>query len=68
MTVRFFLYVLFATSHSNHIKFSAHLKACYSKLDISGLPQCYPIPEKQKSNPESDSNIKSLSLEDIEAF
>lgn len=32
------------------------------------MPQCYPIPEKQKSNPESDSNIKSLSLEDIEAF
>lgn len=27
MTVRFFLYVLFATSHSNHIKFSAHLKS-----------------------------------------
>ncbi|WP_151826786.1 cryptochrome/photolyase family protein [Acinetobacter oleivorans] len=48
--------------------FGAFKKACYSKLDISGLPQCYPIPEKQKANPESDSNIKSLSLEDIEAF
>jgi deoxyribodipyrimidine photo-lyase len=48
--------------------FGAFKKACYSKLDISGLPQCYPIPEKQKANPESDSNIKSLSLEDIEVF
>jgi deoxyribodipyrimidine photo-lyase len=48
--------------------FGAFKKACYSKLDISSLPQCYPIPEKQKANPESDSNIKSLSLEDIEVF
>lgn len=48
--------------------FGAFKKACYSKLDISGLPQCYPIPEKQKAKPKSDSNIKSLSLEDIEAF
>lgn len=48
--------------------FGAFKKACYSKLDISGLPQCYPIPKKQKAKPESDSNIKSLSLEDIEAF
>lgn len=48
--------------------FGAFKKACYSKLDISGLPQCYPIPEKQKAKPEPDSNIKSLSLEDIEAF
>ncbi|MFV5629804.1 cryptochrome/photolyase family protein [Acinetobacter oleivorans] len=48
--------------------FGAFKKACYSKLDISGLPQCYPIPEKQKAKPEPDSNIKSLSLEDIEIF
>ena len=46
--------------------FGAFKKACYSKLDISGLPQCYPIPEKQKAKPEPDSNIKSLSLEDVE--
>lgn len=48
--------------------FSAFKKACYSKLDISGLPQCYPIPEKQNTYPQSFSNIKSLDLEDIEAF
>jgi len=48
--------------------FGAFKKACYSKLDISGLPQCYPIPEKQTANPEPDLNIKSLGLEDIEAF
>ena len=46
--------------------FGAFKKACYSKLDISGLPQCYPIPEKQKAKPEPDSNIKILSLEDVE--
>ncbi|NUF23383.1 deoxyribodipyrimidine photo-lyase, partial [Acinetobacter oleivorans] len=48
--------------------FGAFKKACYSKLDISGLPQCYPIPEKQKAKPEPDSNIKILSLEDVEKF
>ena len=48
--------------------FSAFKKACYSKLDISGLPQCYPIPEKQNAYPQSFSNIKSLGLEDIQAF
>jgi deoxyribodipyrimidine photo-lyase len=48
--------------------FSAFKKACYSKLDISGLPQCYPIPEKQKAYPQPYSTIKSLTLEDVEAF
>ncbi|VAX43801.1 Deoxyribodipyrimidine photo-lyase [Acinetobacter calcoaceticus] len=48
--------------------FSAFKKACYSKLDISGLPQCYPVPEKQNAYPQSFSNIKSLDLEEIEAF
>ncbi|AMX20320.1 Deoxyribodipyrimidine photo-lyase [Acinetobacter pittii] len=48
--------------------FGAFKKACYSKLDISGLPQCYPTPEKQSSYPASFSKINSLTLEDIEAF
>lgn len=48
--------------------FGAFKKACYSKLDISGLPQCYPIPEKQSGYPASFSKINSLTLEDIEAF
>ncbi|MDU6160389.1 deoxyribodipyrimidine photo-lyase [Acinetobacter pittii] len=48
--------------------FGAFKKACYSKLDISGLPQCYPIPEKQNGYPTSFSQINSLTLEDIEAF
>lgn len=48
--------------------FGAFKKACYSKLVISGLPQCYPIPEKQSSYPTSFSQINSLTLEDIEAF
>lgn len=48
--------------------FGAFKKACYSKLEISGLPQCYPIPEKQNAYPQSFSNIKSLGLEDIQAF
>lgn len=48
--------------------FGAFKKSCYSKLDISGLPQCYPIPEKQSSYPASFSKISSLTLEDIEAF
>ncbi len=48
--------------------FGAFKKACYSKLDLSGLPQCYPIPEKQSSYPASFSKINSLTLEDIEAF
>ncbi len=37
-------------------------------MDISGLPQCYPIPEKQNAYPTSCSKINSLTLEDIEAF
>jgi deoxyribodipyrimidine photo-lyase len=48
--------------------FGAFKKACYSKLDISGLPQCYPIPEKQSGYPTSFSQINSLTLKDIEAF
>ncbi|MFW6743175.1 cryptochrome/photolyase family protein [Acinetobacter pittii] len=48
--------------------FGAFKKACYSKLDISGLPQCYPTPEKQSAYPTSFSKINSLTLEDIEAF
>lgn len=48
--------------------FGAFKKACYSKLDISGLPQCYPIPEKQKGYPTSFSKINSLTLEDIKAL
>lgn len=48
--------------------FGAFKKACYSKLDISGLPLCYPIPEKQNGYPASFSKINSLTLEDIEAF
>ncbi|WP_202742997.1 cryptochrome/photolyase family protein [Acinetobacter calcoaceticus] len=48
--------------------FSAFKKACYSKLDISGLPQCYPIPEKQNAYPQSFSNIKNLDLEEIEVL
>ncbi|MCT9189309.1 deoxyribodipyrimidine photo-lyase, partial [Acinetobacter baumannii] len=47
--------------------FGAFKKACYSKLDISGLPQCYPTPEKQNDYPTSFSQITSLTLENIEA-
>ncbi|MDS7942599.1 deoxyribodipyrimidine photo-lyase [Acinetobacter sp. V110_1] len=46
--------------------FSAFKKACYAKLDTSGLPQCYPLPHKQKEVSSTFLDEKNTDLSEIE--
>ncbi|MBJ8503701.1 deoxyribodipyrimidine photo-lyase [Acinetobacter seifertii] len=46
--------------------FSAFKKVCYSKLDNSGLPQCYPLPNKQTKVPTDLLEEKNTNLAEIE--
>ncbi|QNW98986.1 deoxyribodipyrimidine photo-lyase [Acinetobacter seifertii] len=46
--------------------FSAFKKVCYSKLDTSGLPQCYPLPNKQTKVPTDLLEEKNTNLAEIE--
>ena len=46
--------------------FSAFKKACYAKLDTSGLPQCYPLPHKQKKISSTFLDEKNTDLSEIE--
>lgn len=46
--------------------FSAFKKACYAKLDTSGLPQCYPLPHKQKEISSTFLDEKNTDLSEIE--
>lgn len=46
--------------------FSAFKKVCYSKLDTSGLPQCYPLPNKQTKVPTDLFEEKNTNLAEIE--
>lgn len=39
---------------------------CYSKLDTSGLPQCYPLPNKQTKVPTDLLEEKNTNLAEIE--
>ncbi|WP_288421944.1 deoxyribodipyrimidine photo-lyase [uncultured Acinetobacter sp.] len=46
--------------------FSAFKKVCYSKLDTSGLPQCYPLPNKQTKVPTDLLEVENTNLAEIE--
>lgn len=46
--------------------FSAFKKACYAKLDTSGLPQCYPLPNKQTKVPTDLLEVENTNLAEIE--
>ena len=46
--------------------FSAFKKMCYSKLDTSGLPQCYPLPNKQTKVPTDLLEVENTNLAEIE--
>ena len=46
--------------------FSAFKKVCYSKLDTSGLPQCYPLPNKQTKVPTDLLEEENTNLAEIE--
>ncbi len=46
--------------------FSAFKKVCYSKLDTSGLPQCYPLPNKQTKVPTDLLELENTNLAEIE--
>ncbi|WP_220385201.1 hypothetical protein, partial [Klebsiella pneumoniae] len=46
--------------------FSAFKKACYTKLDTSGLSQCYPVPNKQNEVPLDFLQGKNIDLDEIE--
>jgi len=46
--------------------FSAFKKVCYSKLDTSGLPQCYPLPHKQNEISSDFLDAKNADLAEIE--
>ncbi|MFH4238022.1 deoxyribodipyrimidine photo-lyase, partial [Acinetobacter baumannii] len=46
--------------------FSAFKKACYAKLNTSGLPQCFPLPHKQNEISLEFLDEKSVDLAEIE--
>ncbi|QNX59719.1 cryptochrome/photolyase family protein [Acinetobacter seifertii] len=46
--------------------FSAFKKVCYSKLDTSGLPHCYPLPNKQTKVPTDLLEVENTNLAEIE--
>lgn len=46
--------------------FSAFKKVCYSKLYTSGLPQCYPLPNKQTKVPTDLLEVENTNLAEIE--